>query len=240
MENLAIWDKVSKTDPQYTKKAKKGAHHFTSIAPMYQFKQATQTFGPQGLGWGVVVGSETFTEREYSTTIILSYDAIMFFVADGTRGEIPIHASEKVCYQTQGANGYLKVDDEARKKVVTNAKTKGLSELGFNADVFMGQHDNSDYLEILSNEIALEQAEDKLEEQARQDAQYKEWLDASVNTISTAINLNELKGIYQSLVRKAGLTQDVGAVKTFTDAKDKRKQILEAENVAPISNHPTA
>lgn len=238
MENLEIWDKVCKTDPAYTKKAKKGQYHFTSIAPVYQFKMATEVFGPQGLGWGVVVGSETFTEQQFDTTTILSYDAVMFFTVDGKRGEIPIHASEKSCYKTQGENGYMKVDDEARKKVVTNAKTKGLSELGFNADVFMGQHDNSDYLEVVANEFALEKAEDKLEEKARQEQQYKEWLAVSLNTIGKCGTMSELRGAYQSLVRKANLTDDKAAIQSFTKAKDARKE--ELENDAPVSDNRAA
>ena len=58
--NLSLWDSVSKTDPIYTKEASKGAHKFTSITPIYQFRNATDAFGIQGIGWGVVVGSECF------------------------------------------------------------------------------------------------------------------------------------------------------------------------------------
>ena len=70
MSNLKLWDSVKKTDPAFTKKASKGAHNFTSVAPMYQNKKATEAFGPQGIGWGVVIGSEVFTEKEYGTTIL--------------------------------------------------------------------------------------------------------------------------------------------------------------------------
>ena len=116
MSNLELWDSVSKTDPAFTKPAKKGQYNFTSITPVYQFKNATDMFGPQGIGWGVKIGSEVFQEKEYSTTIILSYDAILFYKWGGETGEIPIHASEKVCYQTQGPKGYMKIDDEALKE----------------------------------------------------------------------------------------------------------------------------
>ena len=102
MSNLALWDKVQKTDPAFTKQASKGAHNFTSVAPMYQNKKATEQFGIQGIGWGIVVGSEVFQEVTYGTTTILSYDAVLYFIVDGQRGEIPIHASEKSCYKTNG------------------------------------------------------------------------------------------------------------------------------------------
>jgi len=227
MGNLALWDKVKKTDPNYTKQGKKGAFTFTSIAPIYQFKNATEAFGIQGIGWGVVVGSEVFAEKEYGTTTILSYDATMFFTVDGVRGEIPIHASEKAYYQTQGSNGYMKVDDEARKKVVTNAKTKGLSELGFNADVFMGEFDDRDYLEAVSNEFALEKAEDKIEEKERQQEEYDGWVNDSLELIGGCQTMNELQKLFTGMVRKANLYKDQITVVKFTKAKDKRKTELE-------------
>ena len=47
-DNLKLWDSISKTDPLFTKSGKKDGYTFTSIAPMYQIKQATKAFGPQG------------------------------------------------------------------------------------------------------------------------------------------------------------------------------------------------
>ena len=164
MSNLKLWKSVEETDVKYTKKAKKGMHKFTSITPMSQFKKATEQFGIQGIGWGIKIGSEVFMEQTIGTTSLLNYDAILFFKYEGELGEIPVHATEKLSYQTQGANGYLKIDDEVRKKVVTNAKTKGLSELGFNADIFMGQFDDPNYVDYIAYEQSINQAEDKEEE----------------------------------------------------------------------------
>lgn len=225
--NLKLWEEVQKTDPEFTKKAKKGQHHFTSITPVYQFKQATKAFGIQGIGWGVLPGSEVFKECEYGTTTILSYDATLFFTYDGQRGEIPIHASEKVCYQTQGANGYMKVDDEARKKVVTNAKTKGLSELGFSADIFMGEFDNPDYVQAVGNEFALENAEDKITEKAEQQKEYEDWADNVKTLISSAVSTNELKKLFVGAAGKAKLYKDSALIVKLNEIKDKRKIELE-------------
>jgi len=178
MSNLDLWEKVQKTDPAFTKQASKGAHNFTSVAPMYQNKKATEQFGIQGIGWGVVVGSEVFQEVTYGTTTILSYDATLFFVVDGQRGEIPIHASEKSCYKTngyKGKEGYMKIDDEVRKKVVTNAKTKGLSELGFSADIFMGMFDDPNYVDYVNFEMSLEKADDREQETKNKIEELNEW-----------------------------------------------------------------
>jgi len=174
-DNLKLWQLVEETEVKYTKKAKKGAHHFTSITPMSQFKKATEMFGIQGIGWGIKIGSEVFAEQTIGTTNLLNYDAILFFKYDGDVGEIPIHATEKLSYQTQGANGYLKIDDEVRKKVVTNAKTKGLSELGFNADIFMGQFDDPNYVEYIAYEQSINQAEDKDQEIKDKIEEFNKW-----------------------------------------------------------------
>lgn len=182
MSNLKLWDSVSKTDPAFTKKGQKGAHHFTSVAPMYQIRKATEAFGPQGLGWGIDPASERFSEREYGTTIILSYDAILFFKLNDERGEIPIHASEKSCYQTRGAGGYMKIDDEVRKKVVTNAKTKGLSELGICADIFLGQFDDPNYVDFRNLEEGIEKAEDRNEEITKKILELNEWCRKEIAT----------------------------------------------------------
>lgn len=191
--NLTLWDSVSRTDPKYTKVAKKGAFSFTSIAPVSQFKEATKAFGIQGIGWGVVVGSETFQKETFEETIILTYDAILYFIYDGARGEIPIHAQEKACYRTQGAKGYLKIDDEVRKKVVTNAKTKGLSELGFNADIFMGLFDDSEYRDLLDAELRLENAENFKSEQELMFKEFNSWLRAQCDAILLIPNSPSIK-----------------------------------------------
>lgn len=193
--NLKLWKSVEETDVKYTKKAKKGQHQFTSITPMSQFKKATEQFGIQGIGWGIKIGSEVFMEQTIGTTNLLNYDAILFFKYDGELGEIPIHATEKLSYQTQGANGYLKIDDEVRKKVVTNAKTKGLSELGFNADIFMGQFDDPNYVEYISFEQSINQAEDKDQEIKKKIAEFNEWCKKETAVYASIKNTNTLSMI---------------------------------------------
>jgi hypothetical protein len=175
VSNLKLWKAVEETEVKYTKEARKGQHKFTSITPMSQFKKATEQFGVQGIGWGIKIGSEVFMEQTIGTTSLLNYDAILFFKYDGELGEIPVHATEKLSYQTQGANGYLKIDDEVRKKVVTNAKTKGLSELGFNADIFMGQFDDPNYVDYIAYEQSINQAEDKQEEISTKTKEFNQW-----------------------------------------------------------------
>ena len=132
--NLALWDTVSETDPKYTKKVNKRGG-FTAIAAQSQVKRATEVFGIMGHGWGVE--DEKFTTVE-GTTMVL-YTANLWYKFDTRAGAIPIHSSIKY-----GANG--RYDDDFAKKVATDALTKGLSKLGFNADVFMGLFDDNKYV----------------------------------------------------------------------------------------------
>ena len=56
---------------------------------------------------------------------------------------VEIHSS--IRYENNG-----RVDDDFFKKVATDALTKGLSKLGFNADVFMGKFDDNKYVSTLT------------------------------------------------------------------------------------------
>jgi len=237
-DNLKLWDAVKKTDPAHTKNASKGKFNFTSVAPMYQNWKATEQFGIQGIGWGIVVGSETFTEKEYGTTTILSYDATLFFNVSGERGEIPIHASEKACYMTngyKGKDGYMKIDDEVRKKVVTNAKTKGLSELGFSADIFMGQFDDPNYVDYLNFEMSLEKADDREQESKDKIEEFNKWCKDEAACYKAIKNKRTLDlllaGHKQKLQGRCRLLNldELAYAKGFTKAYDEQLTIINGE-----------
>jgi len=133
-DKLKLWNTVETTDPKYTKKVNQRGG-FTAIAAQSQIKKATEVFGPAGIGWGVK--NEEFTNIE-GTTLVL-YTSTLWYVFNSETGEFPIHSSIKY-----GANG--RYDDDFAKKVATDALTKGLSKLGFNADVFMGLFDDNKYV----------------------------------------------------------------------------------------------
>ena len=181
--NLKLWESVSKTDTKFTKYVEIGKRKFTSISPMYQKREATNAFGPQGINWGVVLGSEKFDYREIGDTTLLVYTAVMYFTHEGSRGEIPIAATEKLSYKTAGTNGYLKIDDEADKKVKTNALTKGLSELGFSADIFLGLFDDVEYKQLRKLESDLARAENFEVEQKDGFDETLTWLNREISTI---------------------------------------------------------
>ena len=138
---LELWDSVQTTDPKYTKKVNQRGG-FTAIAAQSQIKRATEVFGIMGHGWGVE--DEKFTVVE-GTSMVL-YTANLWYNFNAKTGSIPIHSSIKY-----GANG--RYDDDFSKKVATDALTKGLSKLGFNADVFMGLFDDNKYVNDVTSKF---------------------------------------------------------------------------------------
>ena len=150
-ENMNIWDLVCVTDPKDTKGAKLSGMNITSICPQSQRMAATNMFGPFGAGWGV--RDEEWTQDTYGETTLCRYNALFWYKHNGDEvRSFPICGTIKVAYMTQGTSSYLKIDDEYAKKVATDALTKGLSYLGFNADVFLGKYDDNKYVEDLKNQ----------------------------------------------------------------------------------------
>ena len=153
IENMKIWDSVCKTDPKHTNEVKYG-RKFTAIDAHYQVRELTKKFGPCGIGWGVA-------DSQYSLLIndpndhnqnVLEYTAKFWFVLDGKRGEFDISAGIE-CYEYSNKHSkWLKVGD-IHKKVKTSALSKGISLLGFNADIFMGLYEDNQYVQSLRNEF---------------------------------------------------------------------------------------
>jgi len=154
--NMAIWDKVSKTNPKYTKQVNFG-RKFTSINAQYQFMVATEQFGAFGKGWGVE------DENFYMVTEgLLGYQATMFWNDKDGKHSASINSS----IATHNKGG--KLDDDCFKKVSTDALTKGLSKLGFSADIFLGMYDDNKYVAQVTQEFKKDEKKPKLS-----DAQFK-------------------------------------------------------------------
>ena len=52
--NLALWESVEKTNPAHTTEVT-FVRKITAIDPYQQIKNATDKFGPVGIGWGWTV-----------------------------------------------------------------------------------------------------------------------------------------------------------------------------------------
>jgi hypothetical protein len=149
-ENLKLWSKVEKTNPQFTKHIAYGQRKFTAIAAYYQIKMATQIWGSYGSTWGLR-NSELIIEKINNTDMAL-YKVTFFY----PNGEFEIRNSIKVS------------DDEFLKKLETDTLTKALSRLGFNSDVFMGFFDDSRYVESLKKEFQSTNSQQPQQKQQQQ------------------------------------------------------------------------
>ena len=145
-ENLKLWQAVEKTDPKHTKKAKIGGMSITAIAPQYQVLKATEQFGPYAIKWG-------FKDIEFDFSLIETHKLVVlkatFFCPDG---ECQVVNSAKIWMD----RAEQMVDADFAKKMETDALTKVLSKMGFNADVFMGRYDDNKYVQDMQKEFAPE------------------------------------------------------------------------------------
>ena len=143
MNNLDLWGKVEKTNPTHTKKANVRGNKITAIAPQHQIKNATEQFGAYGSKWGFNAISFDYSMLE--KTGIVVFNGVFYF----PNGEFPITSS--ISAYKDGA--MTKPDADFAKKVETDALTKALSKLGFNADVFMGMYDDHKYVSMMQDEF---------------------------------------------------------------------------------------
>lgn len=138
-DNLRIWSEVEKTNPSHTKKVNQRGG-FTAISAAYQIKRATEVFGPIGEGWGYDAGAPIFQD-------LLVIVPVTLWHGDRTNVFGPMFGG------AEWKNG-TRLDSDGPKKATTDALTKLLSQLGFNADVFEGRFDDSKYVAEMEREFA--------------------------------------------------------------------------------------
>lgn len=144
--NMHIWNQVCKTDPDFTKEVGfRGG--FTSIDPQYQLQRMTETFGPCGMGWGYE--AEDWEIRLDDENIITKVTVRVWWRDEA--GEIRFLGPVTTTAMLVDGG---RVDLDACKKATTDALTKSYSRLGVNADVFLGQFDDPEYVEQLHREKA--------------------------------------------------------------------------------------
>ena len=136
-KNLDLWNKVSKSDPKFLKKVSFGQRSFTAIDPQYQVRSATEQFGPIGKGWGWYANNE-FVQLSNGDTAVISNVTIWHGKHADHFGPFP--GCRKFFDAKKG-----RLAEDAPKMAVTDGLTKGLSHLGFNADVFLGEMDGNKY-----------------------------------------------------------------------------------------------
>ena len=202
--NMKLWNSVETTDPKFTKKVNQRGG-FTAIGAQYQLRTATELFGPFGTGWGV--SRETI--EKWEDVGLAVYQAYLWYYLDTEEDnekirqlrEFPIHSSIKYCN-----NG--RVDDDFFKKVATDALTKGLSKLGFNADVFMGKFDDNKYVNKLTNmngtwKKEVSDASEKLNKEDKESIM-NFIKDGSINNNNYKKALTRIEELYKSYTNPEG------------------------------------
>lgn len=174
-EKMKLWNAVCKTNPKHTKHVKvRGG--FTAIDAMYQMQCATEQFGAAGEGWG----------WSFTDPIFLPNDTVVIkcILWHGDRN----NTVEQFGQKKMGTN-----DEDALKKAGTDALTKCLSYLGFNADVFLGKFDDNKYVQGLQAEF---KADAEMDEQKRE---YKQLKDIMHTTISDCHDLGKLNDVWNRI-----------------------------------------
>ncbi|MBG3129623.1 hypothetical protein I4674_07405 [Proteus mirabilis] len=223
--NLNIWKRVQRTDPRFTKPLEGMGFIGTSINSTYMFMRATEIFGPIGEGWGYEVLEEKFIDgkplvepvldernKQVATRFLRDSDGSLFceqnhsikirfwyIIECETRGEFESYGATPYRYQT---NYGIKVDGEAIKKSLTDAIKKALSMLGFSSDVFMGMHDNPEYLASNKLEFEIKNASEKAEDITRIRKELDEKFTKHTEVMRSAVTENELRGIASTLTRE--------------------------------------
>ncbi len=141
--NLDLWNKVEKTNPNYTKKANVKGNNITSIAPQFQIMNATEQFGCYGKTWGFKDMTIDYSLKDLG---MVSFKADFYY----TGGAFELINSIGLSRD----NAMTKIDDNFAKKLETDTLTKALSKLGFNADIFLGKFDDQRYFEDVKKEFA--------------------------------------------------------------------------------------
>lgn len=157
-ENMELWESVCVTDPKYTKNFKIGGYSGTAIDPQWQCMKATEKFGPFGRGWGTKDEKYEVIELGKDTKLLL-YTGILWY----RDAELSITSGILVAYRTSGSSGYVKYDADASKKAQTNGISKGLSKIGFSADVFLGKFDDEKYIQAAKEITAATQTVDAVQ-----------------------------------------------------------------------------
>lgn len=154
-DKMALWNRVCKTDPKYVKKITGKDYGGNSPSPYYIVRRLTEEFGPAGLGWGFDIVDERM--ERLGPDDVLHIARITFWYKTGNcidKQFIQQVGQTKACYRTKGESGYLKVDEDAPKKSITDALVKCASYLGFAGDIFSGRWDDSKYVAGLAREFA--------------------------------------------------------------------------------------
>jgi hypothetical protein len=163
-DNLALWEKLGKTDPTHTKSfTRGGGFKGTAIKPMWSYKRMTEEFGPCGTGWGI--GEPSFQVVTGNNSEVLVYCTSSIWYGEDRKTVFGV-GGDKIVTHIKANAQYNRAerwenDDEAFKKAFTDAITNALKMIGVGADVHMGLFDDNKYVNTMRDEFSEEPAASK-------------------------------------------------------------------------------
>ena len=205
--NMSLWNKVAKTNPEYTKAfTAGGGYSGTSINGTSVVMEATKQWGAIGVNWGynvleerVDTGATIFNaENEIvgntlTNTIKLELWVKKSILDPEWKPEQDEDSLARIVHY--GHTPYVtwnrnyknwQTDQEATKKSMTDALKKCLSMYGFNADIFLGLYDDVSYVGMLKDEAEIDKSDNKLETHIKQKQEYDDWYLKHLKIIETA------------------------------------------------------
>ena len=171
-KDYEFYKSVSKTDPKFVKNQSVGGRRITTVDPQSQTEKVTKMWGLYGKAWGIK--DIEFKTRTYGQVEVMTLSGIFWY----PDGEFPYSVSDKSFYISAKGKDIIDVDIE--KKLLTGFKSKCLSLLGFNSDIFLGKFDDANYVNEMWGEYTL------IDEMQR-----KELLKLIADTQTDAIKFNE-------------------------------------------------
>jgi len=218
--NLALWNRLKRTDPRATKPfTRAGGFRGTQIDPTWRLQMMTEVFGPVGKGWG-------YEQLEWAV-----HDSMVFILA---RAWYRDPESGKVCYTGPqwGGNelarrrrdGSEEPNDEAFKMAMTDAVGKCLVQIGLAADVHMGQFDDSKYRE---ESEAYFQAKSNPEVQPEAVAKFEADVRRRVAEVADLDGLDELwRGGVSARLREIGVVDKAAQHRIVAYFSQKKAELL--------------
>lgn len=230
--NLGVWLREEPTDPAYTKPITGKAFKGTALSGGYVAKRFTSAFGPVGVGWGYTAD---FEDTHMPNGMSVNWCKLAFWYypngCTGTPGDEknplrPVGQRSETLTQVGGtqlagtfSSGKDFLDDEARKKSLTDALLKIASHIGIGADIHLGMFDDSKYVAARADEERKEQASI---DNASIAAEVEELTEAYV-TAQDAATYEELTNRVRSLWRSLKL--DAHRTALTNAGKDARKRL---------------
>ena len=143
--NMALWDALKKTDPKFTKSIGFGQRKVTAVDAHWQVRRFTEEVGPVGEKWSAACADVQFLPTDMvGMKVAVSVADCPFSVEQWGQASLYLDGAK------------TRPDPDCMKKAFTDGLTKAFSYFGLSADVFLGQFDDSKYVESLKAEFTKE------------------------------------------------------------------------------------